>query len=138
MEQGVRPGILGVLGEVDGGRGVVGPGPGDYLNPVVNPLHTEFHCGDVFPDGHGGGLAGGAAHAYRVHPGLNLGVDELAKGVIVDDVILVEGGDQGGAGAGKDGRSHISSILSIMAGRNNGLRNSRSLALRRGREKNSC
>ena len=116
MEQGVGAGVLGVLGQVDGGGGVVGPRPRNDLYPVVHPLHAELHGGDVLPDGHGGGLPGGAAHAHRVHPRLDLGVDEAAEGVVVDDVVLIKGGDQGGAGAGKDGCSHKSASFQAISG----------------------
>ena len=108
VEQGVGSGVLGVLGQVDGGGGVVGPRSGDDLHPVVHPLDAELHGGDVLPDGHGGRLAGGAADAHRVHAGFNLSVNQLAEGVVVDDVVLIKGGDQGGAGAGKDWSSHNS------------------------------
>ena len=89
--QGVRAGVLGVLGQVDGGGGIVRACAGNHLYPVVHPLDAELHGGDVLPDGHGGRLAGGAADAHRVHTGLNLGIDQLAEGVIVDGALLVEG-----------------------------------------------
>ena len=67
---------------------------------------------DMLPDGHGGGFAGGAAHAHSVHPGGKLIVDLPAEGVVINVAVLVEGGDQGGTGAGKDGGSHRQNILS--------------------------
>ena len=106
MEQGVGSGVLGVLRQVDGGGGVVRARAGNHLYPVVHPLDAELHGGDVFPDGHGGRLAGGAADAHRVHAGFDLSVDQLAEGVVVDGAVVVKGGDQGGAGAGEDWSSH--------------------------------
>ena len=53
-EAGVGAGVLGVLGQVDGGGGVVAARAGDDFDPVVHPLDAEFHRGDVLPDGHGG------------------------------------------------------------------------------------
>ena len=60
------------------------PAPGDDLYTVVHPLDAVLHHGDVLPDGHGGRLAGGAAHADGVHTALDLIVDEAAEGVVVD------------------------------------------------------
>ena len=106
MEEGVSAGILGVLGEIDGGGGVVTACAGDDLHPVVGPFDAEFHHGDVFPDAHGGAFAGGAADADGVHATLDLLVDEGAESVVVDGAALVKGGDDGGTGTGEDGLSH--------------------------------
>ena len=54
QQAGVGAGVLGVLGQVDGGGGVVAARAGDDFDPVVHPLDAEFHRGDVLPDGHGG------------------------------------------------------------------------------------
>ena len=112
MEQGVRAGVLGVEGQVHGGGGIVAACAGNDLHLVVHPLDAVIHGGDVLPDGHGGGFAGGAAHAHRVHPGLELEVNLLAEGVVVDIPVLVKGRNQSGAGTGKNGGSHRQNILS--------------------------
>ena len=107
MEEGVGAGVLGVLGEVDGGGGVVAAGAGDDLYPVVHILDAEVDGGDVLPQGEGGALTGGAHGADGVHAGGDLLVDELGEAVVVDGAALVEGRDDGGAGTGENGLSHI-------------------------------
>ena len=111
MEQGVGPGVLGVLGQVDGGGGIIAARAGDDLDPVIHLLDTELHGGDVLPDGHGGALAGGATDADGVDAPGDLLVNELAEGVVVDGAALVEGSDDGGAGAGEDRLSHTDYLL---------------------------
>lgn len=74
-QQGVRAGVLGVLGEVEGSGGVVAPRAGNDLHPVVNPLDAEGHGGDVLPDREGGALAGGSADADGIHAVVELLVD---------------------------------------------------------------
>ena len=106
VEQRVRPGVLGVEGQVHGGGGVVAPRAGDDLHPVVHPLDAVLHHSDVLPDGHGGRFAGGAAHADGVHTALDLIVDEAAEGVVVDIPVGVKGGGNGHAVAGKDRSPH--------------------------------
>ncbi len=105
MEQGIRAGVLSVEGEVDGGGGVVGARAGNDFDLVVDPLDTVVHGSDVLPDGHGGRLAGGAAHADGVPAG-DLVVNQLSEGVVVNGAVFVKGSDQRDAGAGKNRSSH--------------------------------
>ena len=113
MKQGIRAGVLGVEGEVDGGGGVVGARAGDDLHPVVDPLHAVVHGSDVLPDGHGGRLAGGAADADGVHAAGDLGVDQPPEGVVVDVSVGVKRGGNGHAGAGEHGSAHDITTLSF-------------------------
>ena len=111
MEQRVRPGVLGVEGQVHGGGGVVAPRAGDDLYTVIDPLDAVLHHGDVLPNGHGGRFAGGAAHADGVHTALDLIVDEAAEGVVVDVAVGVKGGGDGHAVARKNRSSHNAPFL---------------------------
>ena len=106
QQGGISAGVLGVLGQIDGGGGVVAAGAGNDLDPAVYPLDAVFHSGDVLPDGHSSGFAGGAADTDRVHTGGDLGIDEAPEGFVVDIAVLVKGSDQSGTGAGKYRSSH--------------------------------
>ena len=68
------------------------------------------HQADMLLDCEGRALAGGAADAQGVHAGLQLAVDLPVKGGVVDAPGGLEGGDEGGAGAGKDRCFHKNSF----------------------------
>ena len=92
-------------------------GTSDDLDTVIYPLDTKFHGSNVLTNRHGSGLTRGAADTHRIHAGGDLGVDQLAEGVVVDIAVLVRGCSQGGAGAGKYGCSHKTASLLIESGR---------------------
>ena len=71
---------------------------------------AEVYQADVLLPGEGGALPGGAADAQGVHPGLQLAVDLPAEGGVIHGAPRLEGGDEGGAGAGKDGCFHKNSF----------------------------
>ena len=114
VEQGICTGILCVLGQVDGGRGVVAAGTSDDLDTVIYPLDN------VLTNRHGSGLTSGAADTHRIHAGGDLVVDQLSEGVVVDAAVLVKGSDQRGTGTGKNRTSHKQYTLSSNAGSKEG------------------
>ena len=120
MEQGICTGILCVLGQVDGGRGVVAAGTSDDLDTVIYPLDTKFHGSNVLTNRHGSGLTSGAADTHRIHAGGDLVVDQLSEGVVVDAAVLVKGSDQRRTGTGKNRTSHKQYTLSSNAGSKEG------------------
>ena len=106
QQQGVGAGGLGVLGQHQGGSGVIAAGAGDDLDPAGDLLDAVFHGFHVLFQRHGGGLAGGAADADGVRTGGDLTLDQLTELVKVHLVVIGEGGDDGNAGTGKNGVMH--------------------------------
>ena len=62
--------------------------------------------------GQGGRFSGGATYTQGVGARCDLVVDELGKSIKVNVTALVKWGDEGGAEAGKDRRTHIDQHLS--------------------------
>ncbi|MPM37530.1 hypothetical protein SDC9_84148 [bioreactor metagenome] len=106
VEQRVRAGILGVLGEIEGGGSVVAARAGHHLAAVVYVFHAEFHGGDMFPDAQGGCLPGGAADTDGVHSAGELLVDQLTEYIKINSPVFIKGGHNGRTGTGKYRLSH--------------------------------
>ena len=106
MQQSVGPGVLSVLGQVNGSGCIVASRAGDDLDPMIDPLDTVFHGGNMLPNGKGGALAGGAADADSVQAACDLLVDQSAEPIVIDSAALVKWGHNGGAGSGKNRFSH--------------------------------
>ncbi len=103
QQRPVGAGALGVSGELDGRRRVVGAGARHHRHAPAHGLHRDLDHGLVLGVRERGRLAGGAAGHEPVHTGFDLALDEIAQRLLVD-VAVAEGGDE----CGQDSLEHLS------------------------------
>jgi len=100
-EQPVGPGLDGRGREVDTLPGIIGPGPHDDRDAPVGGFDCQIDESAALLDGNGGILTGRAQHHEARHTAINLSLNEIAEGVLVDLVPGGERSDQRGRSAAK-------------------------------------
>ena len=94
-------------------HGVVAAGTGDNRYPVVDVLNGEIQHLAMLVVVQGSGFTGGAAGNNGVGALFDLKFNKPCQLIVIDLAILVHGGDNGNAGAGKNGLFHIGSLQRV-------------------------
>ena len=110
QQQRICARLLGVLAEVERRRRVVAARTGDHLAPAGHMRHAVGDQMNVFLLRQRGALAGGAADAQGIHPGLQLAVHLPVKGGVVDGAGRQKWRDQRRTGSGKNRLFHKNSF----------------------------
>ena len=91
----IGPGLLGMLGKIDGLLGRIGTGAGHDRHPAPRLIDAPFHHLFVLVVGERRAFAGGADRHQAVGALGDLPIDQLTEGFLVDRAVLERGDERG-------------------------------------------